>query len=115
MSGKTAAAIATAIILSAGIPSSSVTNKDVSPTPPQYVRETSLPPDPKTASSYLINLENGLIYLTELDSSGTVLTRKTINYINIYSLYPSQLEQLRTGAVFDNREAAAEFIQDLGS
>ena len=115
MTGKTTTAIIAAVILSVGIPSAPVGNRNASHQSQQHFREASMPPEKGKVYSYLINLENDLIYLTELDSSGATLTRKTIDYINIYSLYPAQLEQLRSGASFDSREAVAEFIQDLGS
>lgn len=115
MSGKTTAAIITAVILSASIPSSPSSNRIAGPERSARIQETSLPPDNGVSSSFLINLQDEYICLTEFDSAGTELSKKIIDYINIYSLYPYQLEQLRAGAHFDSREAAAEFIQDLGS
>ena len=112
MSAKTTAAIITAVIVSASIPSAP---SNISPEQAVPIREASLPPEKGNVSSYLVNLQEESIFLTEFDSEGNELSQKSIDYINIYALYPSQLEQLRTGARFDNREAAAEFIQDLGS
>ncbi|MBR5587105.1 MAG: hypothetical protein IKW02_03990 [Clostridia bacterium] len=113
MIGKTAAAIITAALLSASIPSSHSGNHVPEPTIP--AREASLPPDSGVATTYMVKLDDESVYLNELDSEGTVLSQKKIDYINIYTLYPAQLEHLREGAIFDKREDAAEFIQDLGS
>ncbi len=76
--------------------------------------ETEAVPEP-IPTSYKVILKDGAVCLYTIDESGTELSRKIIDYIDIYSLYDSQLEILRSGAVFDSREAAAEFIQDLGS
>ncbi|MFA7636272.1 MAG: hypothetical protein WCX81_00760 [Monoglobales bacterium] len=69
-------------------------------------------PAPKT---YKLILENGVICLYTLDSAGVAVEQRTIDYINIYALYEAQINQLLKGITFDSREAAAEFIQDLGS
>ena len=66
-------------------------------------------------SGYKVMLSDGAVCLYTLDASGAELDRKIIDYIDIYSLYPSQIDTLLAGANFESREAAAEFIQDLGS
>lgn len=76
--------------------------------------ETEASPQPEP-SGYKVILADGAVCLYALDSSGAELDRKIIDYIDIYSLYDSQREALLAGAQFDSREAAAEFIQDLGS
>lgn len=87
-------------------------------TPPKFEKtstaEVKAVPVPAQLS-YKLMLENGVIYLYTLDSSGSVKEQKPIDYINIYSLYESQINLLLKGVSFDSREAAAEFIQDLGS
>ncbi|MBR6523580.1 MAG: hypothetical protein IKT39_03100 [Clostridia bacterium] len=68
-----------------------------------------------SVSGYKVMLSDGAVCLYTLDSSGNELDRTIIDYIDIYSLYPSQIDMLLAGANFENRESAAEFIQDLGS
>ena len=83
---------------------------------PQQIKaaQTEVAPEP-AISGYKVMLSDGAVCLYTLDSSGAELGRKVIDYIDVYSLYPSQIETLLAGASFDSREAAAEFIQDLGS
>ena len=71
----------------------------------------------KNASKYTyeVKLDGETVCLYTLDESGKNIDKKSINSINIYSLYPSQLDLLVSGRRFDSREQAAEFIQDLGS
>ena len=88
-----------------GMPSKSEQTKTV---------QTEVTPAP-VISAYKVMLSDGAVCLYELDSSGAELGRKIIDYIDVYSLYPSQIDTLLAGASFDSREAAAEFIQDLGS
>ena len=76
--------------------------------------QTEATPQP-AVSGYRVMLSDGVICLYTLDASGAELDRKIIDYIDVYSLYPSQINTLLAGASFDSREAAAEFIQDLGS
>lgn len=66
-------------------------------------------------SGYKVMLSDGVVCLYTLDVSGAELDKTIINYIDVYSLYPSQIDTLLAGASFSSREAAAEFIQDLGS
>lgn len=68
-----------------------------------------------TPYSYRVILTDGAICLYTLDASGTELGRKIIDYIDVYSLYPSQIDTLLTGVFFNSKEDAAEFIQDLDS
>lgn len=66
-------------------------------------------------SGYEIKLTGEKLCLYTLDEYGGELDRKTLEYIDIYSIRSSQLEELRAGTRFDSREAAAAFIQDLDS
>lgn len=86
------------------------------PSKPEQTKtvQTEVAPLP-AVSGYKVMLSDGAVCLYTLDSSGAELGRKVIDYIDVYSLYPSQIETLLAGASFDSREAAAEFIQDLGS
>lgn len=86
------------------------------PEPITPIKAATIDPAPEPApANYEIKFSDGVVCLYTLDESGTELDRKIIDYIDIYSLYKSQVDALRSGIKFDSREAAAEFIQDLGS
>ena len=86
-----------------------------SPQTTQSPGSASAEPVLPSPSSYEIKLTGENVCLYTLDESGSELERKTLEYIDIYSLRSAQLDALRTGAKFKSREAAAEFIQDLDS
>lgn len=80
----------------------------------EQISPAAIQPEP-APSNYEIRLTGETLYLYTLDESGSELDKKTIEYIDIYSLQNFQLDTLRNGARFKSREAAAEFIQDLDS
>ena len=86
------------------------------PTPSAQAETLPISPQAKTPEFvYTVVLLNDKVYLLTFDSAGEKISEKSINSINPYALYPSQLELIKGGVTFNNIEKAAEFIQDLGS
>lgn len=74
-----------------------------------------IPKQPSPTSLFELKLSGDILLFTTYGSDGNISQQKTIDYIDIYSLYPEQLQSLQKGIFFKSRESAAEFIQDLGS
>ena len=62
-----------------------------------------------------LKLIDKVLYYNAYSAGGAVYEQKTIDYIDIYSLYPEQSASLQEGIFFESRESVAEYIQDLGS
>lgn len=85
-------------------------------TPAKRAASSIIIPETKPSPSlFELKLTENILYFTFYDDNGSPIEQKTIDYINIYSLYPEQLNSLKKGISFSSQESAAEFIQDLGS
>lgn len=72
-------------------------------------------PSDNQNQTFELKLLEGILYFASYTENGEIVQRETIDYIDLYSLYPEQLLTLQKGITFSNKESAAEFIQDLGS
>lgn len=71
----------------------------------------------KTGDPTLFELKliGEVLHFNEYSADGSLFVKKTIDYIDVYSLYPEQSASLQKGIFFKSRESVAEYIQDLGS
>jgi len=65
--------------------------------------------------TFLIKSLNNKLYIYLNDNSNNLQLDSEIDYIDLYSLDPTQQEELKSGVILPDREAVAEYIQDLGS